>query len=418
MEADTTRTPLNLLRSVLWWLALCVLLTSGAGAVSRAAHSMGRSPWHLTRIHMVNTVSGWALGNDRRGAVILHTNDAGRHWANLSTKNFPPKAHNQDEEASTSDSMGAFFLNDRAAWFTAVCSDNNAATLQVAHTSDGGRSWSINRFPVPPDTSGSDIVFTDAGNGYILAASGAELGTEHKTIYRTSDGGRVWTKAADDRSPVSHREGLPSHAFSTGLAFRDVANGWMTASPAANDNLPLFRTSDRGKTWRPYPLDLAPAYRKSASSGTTYPPMFFGPQKNEGILPVHILNRVIEKEAIVVYVTHDGGGVWRGTTGLNVSTNLEGRYSFVDARQGWVLDATGANLYRTQDGGLSWQSVKPDRSLGDENDAETQLEFISRKVGWALVNNDDSETSSLFQTQDGGRHWLPLYSSHVPPQYL
>lgn len=80
---------------------------------------------------------------------------------------------------------------------------------------------------------------------------------------------------------------------------------------------------------------------------------------------------------------------------------------FVDDLQGWVM-SIGGKLYRTIDGGKSWElinntiSLKPKSYLGD-------LTFVDSASGWFSLEeagrNWGDITTKTFHTEDGGVNW-------------
>lgn len=77
------------------------------------------------------------------------------------------------------------------------------------------------------------------------------------------------------------------------------------------------------------------------------------------------------------------------------------RVQFVSESAGWLVN--GAKLWRTTDGGATWESVY---SMGKasrfDKDYIDRLTFVSPRDGWMLTND------KLYRTGDGGRTWLPL----------
>ena len=114
---------------------------------------------------------------------------------------------------------------------------------------------------------------------------------------------------------------------------------------------------------------------------------------------------------LVVMVTHDGGATWTlrpGPAGVDLS-----RYgsvvliAFAAADEhSWVL-YPGPALYRTDDGGASWQTIRPNM----EWQGAAYLRFTSPSDGWIVVTTglcsyDKSSCgvrSLLLVTRDGGR---------------
>jgi photosystem II stability/assembly factor-like uncharacterized protein len=112
-------------------------------------------------------------------------------------------------------------------------------------------------------------------------------------------------------------------------------------------------------------------------------------------------------------------GRWRNVTpptlradGVNAIDDV----AFLDRRHGWVAAyncATAAvYLYRTSDGGRSWQSLgRPtDHSCGG---GPTFLSFVDEMHGWLEPVSPNGPVGELLGTRDGGRTWTHLASG--PP---
>jgi len=110
--------------------------------------------------------------------------------------------------------------------------------------------------------------------------------------------------------------------------------------------------------------------------------------------------------------TNDGGVTWYNVTppgltdvGYSVFTD------FLDATHAWVqiVDPNnypnGGTIFRTSDGGLSWESFQTPFSAGD-------LEFIDEYNGWMMADlgiGAGSMAVAVFQTKDGGATWNRTY---------
>jgi photosystem II stability/assembly factor-like uncharacterized protein len=75
---------------------------------------------------------------------------------------------------------------------------------------------------------------------------------------------------------------------------------------------------------------------------------------------------------------------------------------FLDPQTGWSL---GAEIHRTQDGGLTWSQLST-------VNWQAQFNFVSQQVGWAVARSD--EQLALVQTVDGGQIWSLLNPLSVP----
>jgi hypothetical protein len=102
------------------------------------------------------------------------------------------------------------------------------------------------------------------------------------------------------------------------------------------------------------------------------------------------------------------------TTWSKVSDQSFSAISFVDASHGWgVLDDgptvggnVGSGVWRTVDGGRTWQAMKtpPCRSIG----APVGVSFVSARHGWVGCQNvygAGSADKGIVETADGGTTW-------------
>lgn len=112
--------------------------------------------------------------------------------------------------------------------------------------------------------------------------------------------------------------------------------------------------------------------------------------------------------------TDDGGVTWYNVTpsgltetGYNILTY------FLNEKNAWLQIAdnnnypNGGTLYRTTDGGITWQSFETPFSAGD-------LEFIDEDNGWILADlgvGAGSMAVSVFQTNNGGATWKRVYTN-------
>jgi photosystem II stability/assembly factor-like uncharacterized protein len=123
------------------------------------------------------------------------------------------------------------------------------------------------------------------------------------------------------------------------------------------------------------------------------------------------------KTAIRLFVYEDGR--WRNATPPALAAdqnNAIDDVAFADRRHGWVAGYNCAEaavyLYRTSDGGRSWQSLgKPaTHSCGG---GPTYLSFVDAQNGWMEPVSPNGPAGELLGTADGGRTWKQLASG--PP---
>ncbi len=112
--------------------------------------------------------------------------------------------------------------------------------------------------------------------------------------------------------------------------------------------------------------------------------------------------------------TDDGGVTWYNVTPPDLTETGYSVFTFfLDENNAWLQIADNNNypfggfLYRTQDGGLTWQNFETPFSAGD-------IEFIDEDNGWILADlgvGAGSMAVSVFQTNNGGATWNRVYTN-------
>ncbi len=156
------------------------------------------------------------------------------------------------------------------------------------------------------------------------------------------------------------------------IHFSDPLNGI-----ACTDNEILVQTNDGGLTW-------------SQNSNYTF-----------GIIQsVFMLSRtVIFTGGIKIMNSFDSGQNFEQIGPFQ--SGIDGIH-FFNSKNG-VIDSSN-NLFRTSDGGLTWQKVYTN------TDGGKQLEFVSEKTGYFFGGNSGVgfSTSELYKTSDGGNIWSSI----------
>jgi photosystem II stability/assembly factor-like uncharacterized protein len=172
-------------------------------------------------------------------------------------------------------------------------------------------------------------------------------------LFHTADGGLNWT--------------ISSTPFSSGdLDFIDPGNGWMLADlgvGAGSNAVAVFQTRDGGATW--------------TQSYTNDPNL---PEASDS-LPL--------------------GGIKSDLMALDMQT------AFV----GGVVYAPGSPyLYRTEDGGQTWNPVELELPEGAEDFElaidRDQMQFVSQEDGFLVLRmSGESTQTAVYVTDDGGETW-------------
>jgi len=111
-------------------------------------------------------------------------------------------------------------------------------------------------------------------------------------------------------------------------------------------------------------------------------------------------NAGIGAQGPALMMTNDAGLTWRDATppGATSQPVIE----FLDADHGWFLGDEAGPLWRTTDGGRSWQKTTLPAGRSGLGAA---MSFISVSTGYLLLSADSSEAAepwSLYRTDDGG----------------
>lgn len=321
----------------------------------------------LQAIRMVDTNNGWAFTT--KGAV-LKTSDGGRHWQDVTPKTPSPGKNSQSE-----------FLTAQAAWL--AWEDGPEQPITIEHTSNGGASWQtaiINN--ITGGLAQDTLRFINPQQGW-LATSNAE-GMLHYTVnfYRTMDGGQTWTNVSG-----------PTRSTSIGgISFTNPQLGWAGLywpGPTAQ----VEKTVNGGKSWQQLQLPT-PAGITSQQIGETQTtaPVLIGVN---GLLPAHItMNTNTIQKRLVLYTTHNSGTAW--IPGPLASFDSNDVYA-LDTQHVWAEEANSNALHFSSDGGKSWVQLTQTPQHFDA------LSFVDIHNGWAI---DDG--GHLYRTMDGGTSWQRL----------
>ncbi len=232
---------------------------------------------------------------------------------------------------------------------------------QIVRTNDGGITWYDITPPDIKETSyGVELIVLDNTNVWTQMMD-FENYPNSGFIYRTSDGGFTWTSM-----------GTP---FSNGdIHFLDASNGWVLADlgvGAGSNAVAVYQTTDGGNTWTQKYINDPNA----ANAGDS--------------LPL--------------------GGLKAGIAPLDMQT------AWV---YGVIYETGTPYLFRTDDGGSTWNEVTLPLPVGVENYElgidRDQMKFLSPRNGFiAMRLTGDIHQLAVYVTQDGGNTWT-LTATPIP----
>lgn len=210
--------------------------------------------------------------------------------------------------------------------------------------------------------------------------------------------------------------------------------GWALAD--SSDGTYVVRTTDGGHHWskaldaKSMAFDFMPSAADFHSASGSWV---------LGVLGAH--STASRQEAMVV-ATADGGAHWTTVASLGIDGQAKS-LQFVGSQHGWVfatpsaggvIGAQDTTLYRTLDGGRSWQIIKPPSQVRGNPPVHGSLpeacqgpldtpSFVDALNGW--IAGPCNSRVYLFASHDGGLKWstqtLPPFpapaSEPNPPSY-
>jgi len=178
----------------------------------------------------------------------------------------------------------------------------------------------------------------------------------------------------------------------------------------------VFRTRDGGTTWQDVtPPEPIPQDQDDSKAATGY-----YLDRNSAWIIYRLNQGFPVPDIAAVWRTNDGGASWQPTF-LDTTFAGEGFYPsdmvFVDGQHGWFLIHMGGgmhhdyvSLYATDDGGVTWQALlTPYNDGGIQSLDKTGMAFFDERTGWLTIGNlGVANYMPLFYTNDGGSTWQEI----------
>ena len=322
--------------------------------------------------------------------------------------------------------------NDGIPVFSLTIDPNNSETLWVGtqfgggvfRSDDAGETWrsmsngiqeralTIRGFTVEPGNS--DVVYLGGEisswewNGDSLPGLGLDM--VKGVVYKTTDGGANWTRIwyGDNltRYIWVHPQDNDLVYVSTGIFDREAAN----SNPDTIDpgGVGILRSRDGGATWEVLGVENGiradELYFGSLSMHPQNPEILIGAAGNDPYM------WALEREIGAIYRTEDGGDSWERVLNLPNASAAE----ICESDPNVVYAASLSGFYRSDDGGVSWQQRggsgdtgqtgsalwgSPDEIAGFPIDMQCDLRDPMR----IFVNNYGGGN---FMSTDGGGSWV------------
>ena len=226
---------------------------------------------------------------------------------------------------------------------------------------DGGTAWkpifddqpvsSIGSIAVSP--SNPNVVYVGSGEANIRGNVAAGNG-----IYKSADAGRTWTHVWNQEGQIGK---MVVHPTNPDIAFAAVLGHAFGPNPERG----VYRTIDGGRTWRQVLKKDADTGASDVEMDPSNPSIIFAGFWQTRRSPWDFISG---GPGSGLYVSHDGGDSWKQLTGQGLPDGVWGKVGVAvapsDSRRVYALiEADKGGLFRSDDGGSSWELVNPSRAL-------------------------------------------------------
>jgi photosystem II stability/assembly factor-like uncharacterized protein/dienelactone hydrolase len=257
----------------------------------------------------------------------------------------------------------------------------------------GWRKLNTERYPGKQD----DIAFINEKEGWYVNGYG--------NIYHTNDGGENWEKQLEKKG-----------TFFRCIAFVDSLNGFAGTVgtdyfPNVTDTIPLYRTTDGGKTWNP--VSYEGPYVKGLCAIDIVKEQFINHGKTDYKVHIYAVGRVGSPANMML--SHDGGLTWKSNS-IDKDCEMLFDIKMFDKQTGFACAATdealeksNALILKTNDGGKTWKKVYQSKRPFETT---WKVSFPTEKVGYVTIQSYNPDPSAIQQrvakTTDGGETWQEI----------
>jgi len=254
----------------------------------------------------------------------------------------------------------------------------------------GWKKLKTDRYPGKQD----DITFVNEKYGWYVNGYGC--------IYHTKNGGETWEKQWEKKG-----------TFFRCIAFVDSLTGFVGTVctdyfPNVTDTIPLYGTTDGGKTW--YPVSYSGPYVKGLCAIEIVKEQFINHGKTDYKIHVYCVGRVGSPANRMV--SHDGGLTWASNS-MNDDCKMLFDIKMFDKNNGIVcaasdedIEKSNALILKTNDGGKTWKKVyQSNRPF----ETTWKASFPTEKIGYVTIQSYNPDPSvkqqRVAKTIDGGNTW-------------
>lgn len=284
-----------------------------------------------------------------------------------------------------------------------------AASGGLWKTSDGGNTWrpvfddqpvsSIGAVATAP--SDPNVVWVGTGEPFIRSNISVGWG-----VFKSTDAGKSWTMMGLEQTGRISR--IVIHPTNPDLVYMAALGHGYGPQPDRG----IFRSMDGGKSWEKVLFVNDSTGASDLVMDPNNPRILFAGMWQ---LEMHTWGRFSGGAGSGIWMSRDGGTTWKRLTGAGLPTTHVGKiglamskansnrvYALIEAGDGLpavnVKQTTRGRLWRSDDGGTSWQVVSYDQQVAG------RTHYYNRMA--AMPDNPDEAyflTANWAKTVDGGR---------------
>lgn len=300
----------------------------------------------LVGVSAVNENVVWVTGTL---GTILRTTNGGKTW--------------KSRTISGTDSLQFRDVYAVSAQTAYVLSIGKGAKSRIYKTTDGGRSWTLQFKSSIPRAFFDCMAFWNAQTGIAFsdAVNGAFI------IIKTTDGGKTWTRIPPERIPEAQPGEAGFAASGTCVTAQGDSTAWIGTGGAAQPR--VLRTTDRGKTWKAFPVPL------DAGQGAGVASLIFRDTQHGMAFGGDILKPATSDSTAAI--TNDGGRTWKLVKSALPGSPVYGA-AYIPGTKNVVAVGPGGVAFSTNEG-RSWTRVDTVDTWG--------ISFANDTHGWLVGPN-------------------------------
>ena len=314
------------------------------------------------------------------GGGVFKTTDGGNTWLPVTDKYF-------------GGTIGAIGVSESNPDVVYVGTGEYAVRGNVSHgdgvfkTTDGGKTWTAMGLADTRQIARVRVHPTKPDIAYVAAQGHAFGPNAERGIYKTTDGGKTWTKVLfkNDSTGACDLAMDPSNPDVLYAAFWQVIRKpWMLSSGGAGGG--LYKTTDGGAHWTELTRNAGLPKGLLGNIGITV----------SGAKPARVW-ALIEASDGGVFRSDDAGATWTLVNNQNKLRQRAWYYDkiFADPKDSNVVWAVNTGLFRSKDGGKTFLHMSDPH--GDNHDL-----WIASNDPQRLIESNDGGANVSF---NGGKTW-------------